>query len=172
MMTLTKIIHVKQLGRTTTITCLIVKYFVAALSISVAVEYCCRHNIYYQYTTDTIIRHTCLVCYSTTDLIRGNLQLSHFEDLYEAATATNTEGYYVVADTNRNCDTGDNLIDMGLGQAIRTICSKDISIGQRGGGNDSSALLLEMKLEVVMERFILLTRSFSHQVLPLVGILV
>ena len=61
MMTLTKIIHVKQLGRTTTITCLIVKYFVAALSISVAVEYCCRHNIYYQYTTDTIIRHTFLV---------------------------------------------------------------------------------------------------------------
>ena len=44
-MTLTKIIHVKQLGRTTTITCLIVKYFVAAMSISIAVVYYCRQYL-------------------------------------------------------------------------------------------------------------------------------
>ena len=110
-----------------------------------------------------------MFCYFTADLIRGNLQLSQFEDLYEAAT--NTKGYYAGADTNLNCDAGDNLVEMGSTQATRTVCSKDISIGQEGGGNDSLAILLEIQLYVIRERFALLTRSFSHQV-PLVGILV
>merc|ERR1711935_80437 len=116
-------------------------------------------------------------CESVADIIRSNPNLSHFEDIYEAAT--NAEGYYVDADTwtvfaptdeaiensglaiddvsaysvirlllfhevkdqtltmsDLNCDAGDNLIEMGSGQATRTICSKDRPIGQKGGGND------------------------------------
>ena len=38
-----------------------------------------------------------MFCYFTADIIRSNPHLSHFEDLYEAAT--NAEGYYVGADT-------------------------------------------------------------------------
>jgi len=119
-------------------------------------------------------------CETVADIIRSNPNLSHFEDLYEAAT--NAEGYYVNTDTwtvfaptdkaikssglaiddvlassairlllfhevkdqaltisDLNCDAGDNLIEMGSGQATRTICSNDIPIGQKGGGNDSPA---------------------------------
>merc|ERR1711935_327181 len=119
-------------------------------------------------------------CESVADIIRSNPNLSHFEDIYEAAT--NAEGYYIGADTwtvfaptdeavensglviddvsdysairlllfhevkdqiltmsDLNCDAGDNLIEMGSGQATRTICSKDIPIGQKGGGNDTPA---------------------------------
>merc|ERR1711865_947451 len=41
-----------------------------------------------------------------------------------------------------NCDAGDNLIEMGSGQATRTICRKDVPIGQKGGGNGSPALFV------------------------------
>ena len=41
-----------------------------------------------------------------------------------------------------NCDAGENLIEMGSGQATRTICSKGIPIGQKGGGNGTPALFV------------------------------
>ena len=41
-----------------------------------------------------------------------------------------------------NCAAGDNLIEMGSGQATRTICNKDVPIGQKGGGNGSPALFV------------------------------
>ena len=41
-----------------------------------------------------------------------------------------------------NCDAGENLIEMGSGQATHTICSKDRPIGQKGGGNDTPALFV------------------------------
>jgi len=122
-------------------------------------------------------------CETIADIIRSNPRLSHFEDLYEAAT--NAEGYYVDTDTwtlfaptdeaiknsglviddvtayaairllmfhevkgqaltasDLICDAGENLIEMGSGQATRTICSKDSPIGQKGGGNASPALFM------------------------------
>jgi len=48
----------------------------------------------------------------------------------------------VVTTSDLNCDAGDNLIEMGPGQATRTICSKGIPIGQKGGGNGSPALFV------------------------------
>ena len=77
-----------------------------------------------------------MFCNFIEDHIRGDPNLSHFEDLYEAAT--NTEDYYVGADTDH--------IEIGSRQATRTIFSTDIPIEQEGGGNDSPALLLEIKL--------------------------
>ena len=41
-----------------------------------------------------------------------------------------------------NCDAGDNLIEMGSGQATRTTCRKDTPTGQKGGGNSSPALFV------------------------------